>query len=49
MDTWGDNPKIIEYYKKFGFRFIEFYTTGCQTELAVQNRNLKVALLEMVL
>ncbi len=22
MDTWGDNPKLIEYYQKCGFRFL---------------------------
>jgi ribosomal protein S18 acetylase RimI-like enzyme len=46
MDTWGENPKIIAYYERFGFRFVEFFTTGCSTELPAQNRNLKLALLE---
>ncbi|MBS1505727.1 MAG: GNAT family N-acetyltransferase [Bacteroidetes bacterium] len=46
MDTWGENPNIIAYYQSFGFKLVEFFTTGCSTELPVQNRNLKLALLE---
>ena len=47
MDTWADNFKIIEYYKSFGFEFIENYQTTNAAELPVQNRNLNVALLQM--
>jgi len=47
MDTWGDNPTIIDYYKSFGFSFIETYTTPDSTELPSQHRNLGLALLEM--
>ena len=46
MDTWADNAKIIDYYKSFGFRFIENYRTSNTPELPIQNRNLHVALLE---
>jgi ribosomal protein S18 acetylase RimI-like enzyme len=46
MDTWAVNQNIIEYYKKFGFRFIENYTTPDSEELPVHNRNLALALLE---
>ena len=49
MDTWADNAKIIDYYKSFGFEFIENYKTTDASELPIQNRNLNVALLEMVL
>ena len=49
MDTWADNLKIIEYYKSFGFVFIENYKTPDAPELPVQNRNLNVALLELKL
>jgi len=49
MDTWADNKKIIEYYKSFGFKFIEYYKTPDIPELPIQNRNLNVALLEMEL
>lgn len=47
MDTWADNEKIIDYYKSFGFAFIENYRTPNTPELPIQNRNLKVALLEI--
>jgi GNAT superfamily N-acetyltransferase len=47
MDTWADNARIIDYYKSYGFRFIENYTTGDTTDLPVQHRNLNVALLEL--
>jgi ribosomal protein S18 acetylase RimI-like enzyme len=49
MDTWADNQKIIDYYKTFGFEFIENYKTPDAPELPTQNRNLDVALLEMKL
>jgi ribosomal protein S18 acetylase RimI-like enzyme len=49
MDTWAENPNIIEYYKSFGFKHIEDYTTPNTPELPDQHRNLKVALLEMKL
>ncbi len=49
MDTWADNEKIIDYYKSFGFEFIENYRTTNSLELPIQNRNLNVALLEMKL
>ncbi len=47
MDTWADNEKIIEYYKSFGFEFVENYYTTDTPELPIQNRNLNLALLEM--
>jgi dihydrofolate reductase/ribosomal protein S18 acetylase RimI-like enzyme len=47
MDTWADNEKIIDYYKSFGFQFIEYYKTPNANELPIQNRNLHVALLEI--
>ena len=47
MDTWADNLKIIEYYKSFGFQFIENYQTTNATELPIQNRNLNVTLLQL--
>lgn len=49
MDTWADNLNIIDYYKNYGFQFIENYTTPNTKELPDQHRNLKVALLEMKL
>jgi hypothetical protein len=46
MDTWAGNTKLINYYKSYGFRFVENYTTGDTTDLPLQHRNLNVALLE---
>jgi GNAT superfamily N-acetyltransferase len=46
MDTWAANPTIIDYYKGFGFTFIETYTTPNSEELPVHNRTLALALLE---
>lgn len=49
MDTWAGNEKLINYYKSYGFRFIENYTTANTEELPEQHRNLKVALLELAI
>ena len=46
MDTWAANATIIDYYKSFGFTFIENYTTSDTEELPVHNRNLPLTLLE---
>ncbi|MBX2917003.1 MAG: GNAT family N-acetyltransferase [Cyclobacteriaceae bacterium] len=47
MDTWADNEKIISYYKSYGFKFIENYTTPATEDLPIQHRNLRVALLQL--
>jgi ribosomal protein S18 acetylase RimI-like enzyme len=49
MDTWAGNQKLIDYYKGFGFRFIENFRTPSTSALPVQNRNLELALLEVSL
>ena len=49
MDTWANNPKIIEFYEGYGFRVVTNRTTGNDPELPEQNRNLNVTLLEMKL
>jgi GNAT superfamily N-acetyltransferase len=46
MDTWADNPNIVEYYKSFGFKFLENYITPDTPELPIQKRNIALALLE---
>jgi GNAT superfamily N-acetyltransferase len=46
MDTWAANPTIIAYYKTFGFKVVENYTTPESIELPVHNRNLALTLLE---
>ena len=47
MDTWAADLKIIDYYKGFGFEFIENYTTPDTDLLPVHNRNLALVLLEL--
>ncbi len=49
MDTWAENSNIVNYYKEFGFKQIEDFTTPNTPKLPEQHRNLKVALLEMKL
>lgn len=49
MDTWAANPKIIEYYKSYGFTHVENYTTPNTPQLPMQHRNLTVALLQLML
>ena len=46
MDTWADDRNIINYYKGFGFTFIEDFNTPDIPELPVHNRNIPLALLE---
>jgi ribosomal protein S18 acetylase RimI-like enzyme len=46
MDTWANNPVIIDYYKSFGFQLLGNYTTPDTPKLPVQNRNIALVLLE---
>ena len=46
MDTWADDQNIIDYYKGFGFYFIEDFNTPDIPELPIHNRNIPLALLE---
>ena len=46
MDTWANNPNLINYYKGFGFEFVENFTTPDSPELPSHNRKLALALLE---
>jgi ribosomal protein S18 acetylase RimI-like enzyme len=47
MDTWAANANIIKYYKSFGFRVVENYTTPDCNELPVHNRKLALTLMEL--
>lgn len=49
MDTWAENRRIIEYYKSFGFKFLENYKTPDTSDLPLQHRKLDLALLELKL
>jgi len=46
MDTWDNNPSLINYYRGFGFSFIGRYITPDSEALPVHNRNLPIVLLE---
>lgn len=46
MDTWGNNNAIIDYYKHYDFRLVEYYTTPDTPELSKPYRDLYLALLE---
>lgn len=47
MDTWAANPILMEYYKSFGFEFLEYFTIPETDGISSQYHNLKIALLEM--
>ena len=47
MDTWANNLVIVDYYKGYGFSFIENYTTPDSPDLPLHNRKLALALLEL--
>ena len=47
MDTWAVNTALADYYKTFGFYFVEYFTTPDSADLPSQNRNLKITLLEL--
>ena len=46
MDTWADNPTIIDYYLSFGFSVVEYFTNPDTEELPIQQRGNRVILLE---
>jgi hypothetical protein len=49
MDTWADNPAIIDYYKSFGFDVAGYFKTPDIDELPIQQRNNEIVLLEVKL
>jgi len=46
MDTWADNPNIIQYYQNFRFKIVDYYTTPDDEALPIQQRENDVVLLE---
>lgn len=46
LDTWANNVALIEYYKSFGFRFVEFFMTPTIPEIQPYYRGLELALLQ---
>lgn len=46
MDTWANNPTLINYYQTYGFTMVENYTTPDSPNLPTHNRQLPLTLLE---
>ena len=46
MDTWCNNPSIIDYYKTFGFELIGFQQYPNTEDIPIQMRGNRSALLE---
>ena len=46
MDTWDDNPPLVDYYKKFDFIIIDYFTTPDTEELPPHHRGNPVVLME---
>lgn len=47
MDTWGDNPKLIEYYIKCGFNFLGIITPDATEKLPEHYRCISLSLFEI--
>jgi len=47
MDTWGDNPKLIEYYKDCGFTYLGEMAPELSDELPKHYAGLSLSLLEI--
>ena len=46
LDTWGNNPVIIDYYKSFGFELVGFQQYPNTEDIPIQMRGNRSALLE---
>lgn len=46
IDTWANNQTIIEYYKTFGYKIVEYFRYPNSPELPVQARGNEVVLME---
>ena len=47
MDTWGDNPKLIDYYTKCGFNFLEIVTPETTSNLPAHYSCISLSLFEI--
>ena len=47
MDTWGDNPKLIGYYTKCGFTFLEIITPETTDQLPAHYSCISLSLFEI--
>ncbi len=47
MDTWGDNPKLIDYYIKCGFNFLGIITPDTTANLPAHYSCISLSLFEI--
>jgi GNAT superfamily N-acetyltransferase len=47
MDTWGDNPALIDYYQHCGFTLLEIITPDSRGNLPAYYNFISLALLEL--
>ena len=47
MDTWADNPSLVNYYMEFGYEIVEYFMTPDSDELPIQQRGNNVVLLQL--
>lgn len=47
MDTWGDNPRLIAYYVKSGFRHVGFSIPQASASLPKHYEGIELALFEI--
>jgi len=49
LDTWGDNPQLIKYYVKSGFRHIGFTTPESSPSLPKHYAGIELSLFELTI
>lgn len=47
LDTWADNPSLVNYYQHFGLKFVEYFTMPVRDDLSVNCWGNRVILLEI--
>ena len=49
IDTWGDNPRLVGYYERCGFRFVETVQITSDMDLPKHYDGISLALLEIAI
>jgi ribosomal protein S18 acetylase RimI-like enzyme len=49
IDTWGDNPRLVSYYERCGFRFVETVQITSDMDLPKHYDGISLALLEIAI
>jgi GNAT superfamily N-acetyltransferase len=47
LDTWADNPQLVNYYLSFGFQNLGTFETSNASDLPLQYRNLQLTIMEI--